>query len=321
MPPVDTTVLDSLDRSNASTLGTGWAAAFTAPSCNIDTNAARAQASSYCANYRDSDTVGPLAMCGLNVGVLAGGDSFASLRASLIAASPTSASWNGYQLLVYAARVVLARIDAGSDTELINYTASAPQAGDDYIVERTTDAGAWELWRRRSGTWTSLGTATDDTYETTFRVGIDIYDPSSAGRLASVFGATLVVGEAPAFTVTPAVTGSPYIGEVLTCDGGTATGDPAPTKTYQWKVNGSDITGENASTYTIDDADLDVGDAVTCTVTATNTAGSDSDTSNSVTILETPTGPEPNCFLMTAGGLVSCVSRVMTAGGLFPPVA
>lgn len=31
--------------------------------------------------------------------------------------------------------------------------------------------------------------------------------------------------------------------------------------------------------------------------------------------------PEPNCYVMTAGGLAPCVSRVMTSGGLFPPLA
>jgi hypothetical protein len=31
--------------------------------------------------------------------------------------------------------------------------------------------------------------------------------------------------------------------------------------------------------------------------------------------------PDPNCYLMTAGGLEPCVSRVKTASGLFPPVA
>lgn len=233
MPPVSTTVLDSYDRANNNTTldGTGisYAAAFGTSECGINGNAARAFSGSYCASYRDTETFGPLAMIGMNVGVLPGGDTFASLRADLIAADPTLSAWDGYQLLVYQTRVVLARITNGGDTELINYTAVAPTAGDDYIAERVDASGTWRLWRQRSATWTQLGSDTvDDTYESsTNRIGIDIYDPSSNGRMNALYGATLVIDD----------------------------------------------------------------------------------------------GPEPNCFAMTAGGLEPCVSRVLTSGGLFPPLS
>lgn len=40
--------------------------------------------------------------------------------------------------------------------------------------------------------------------------------------------------EAPQFTVDPVVTGTPTVGETLTSDDGTVTGNPVPTITYQW---------------------------------------------------------------------------------------
>lgn len=85
---------------------------------------------------------------------------------------------------------------------------------------------------------------------------------------------------APDFTVDPVVTGTPTEGQVLTTTLGTATGTPAPSYTRQWKRNGSPISGEVGGTYTLVLAD--VGATITCTVTATNVAGSDSATSNGV---------------------------------------
>jgi hypothetical protein len=67
---------------------------------------------------------------------------------------------------------------------------------------------------------------------------------------------------------------------VSVTNNGTWTGSPT-SYSYQWKRNASTNIGTNSSSYTLSRADL--GNSVTCVVTATNAAGSASATSNSIT--------------------------------------
>ena len=77
---------------------------------------------------------------------------------------------------------------------------------------------------------------------------------------------------APANTVLPVISGSPYVGQTLACDTGTWTGVPTPTYTYQWKYfGGGNIAGATGSSYVIQPGDS--GTQLTCTVTATNGSG------------------------------------------------
>lgn len=84
-------------------------------------------------------------------------------------------------------------------------------------------------------------------------------------------------GTAPANTVLPAITGTPTSGQTLSVTDGTWTGDAPITYAYQWKADGSAISGATGSTYKLTDSE--VGAAITCTMTATNAAGSASATS------------------------------------------
>lgn len=86
---------------------------------------------------------------------------------------------------------------------------------------------------------------------------------------------------APANTVLPSITSSPTVGTTVTATTGTWTGTPTITYAYQWKLNGTNISGATASTYVIQSGD--VGQSLTVTVTATNSAGSASATSAAVT--------------------------------------
>lgn len=83
---------------------------------------------------------------------------------------------------------------------------------------------------------------------------------------------------APANTVAPAVTGTAKVGQTLSTTDGTWTGTPSPTFTYAWKAGGVAIGGATASTFLL--TNTQHGALITCTVTATNTAGSASATSN-----------------------------------------
>ena len=74
----------------------------------------------------------------------------------------------------------------------------------------------------------------------------------------------------PVNTDLPAITGTAQVGELLTCNTGTWTNSPTG-YTYQWKRDGSTISGATSSTYT--PVELDVGTVLTCTVTASNDDG------------------------------------------------
>lgn len=82
-------------------------------------------------------------------------------------------------------------------------------------------------------------------------------------------------GKKPANTVPPAITGTPTVGQTLTCSNGTWT--KSPTFTRQWNRGGVPIAGATATTRLL--AAEDAGAVMTCTVTATNAGVSSAATS------------------------------------------
>lgn len=78
----------------------------------------------------------------------------------------------------------------------------------------------------------------------------------------------------PANTVAPVITtdGTPEVGETVSCSTGTWTNSPT-SYTYQWRRNGVAISGATASTYTLTVSDVGT-DKIACSVTATNSGGS-----------------------------------------------
>jgi hypothetical protein len=99
--------------------------------------------------------------------------------------------------------------------------------------------------------------------------------------LSTFFGATGGGGgTAPVNTVAPVISGSAVVGATLTVDdNGTWTGSTPITYTYQWN-NGSDIGGATSSTYVVLVGDL--GTNIICKVTATNSIGNATASSNSI---------------------------------------
>lgn len=91
-----------------------------------------------------------------------------------------------------------------------------------------------------------------------------------------------LAGAAPVNTVLPAISGTILVGETLSVTTGTWTGNPAPTYTYQWRVDGSDVVGATTNSYVLQAADE--GFMVDCRVTATNSEGS-------ANVLATSVGP------------------------------
>ena len=81
----------------------------------------------------------------------------------------------------------------------------------------------------------------------------------------------------PVNTVPPSLTfTTAYPGKAVSCVTGTWTGEP--TYKYQWQADGEDLIQAVTSTHTVTLAD--VGEVLTCVVTATNTNGSASAISN-----------------------------------------
>ncbi len=94
---------------------------------------------------------------------------------------------------------------------------------------------------------------------------------------------------APAGAVAPAITGTPTAGHVLSCSPGSWTSQPTAFA-YQWNRDGTPLVGATSSTYTV--ASLDGGTTLTCTVIASNVAGSGSMTSGGVSV---PVPYVPRC--------------------------
>ena len=86
----------------------------------------------------------------------------------------------------------------------------------------------------------------------------------------------------PVNTVVPAISGTPRVGQLLSCTTGTWTGTAPIAYAYQWRRGGATIGGATSATYTAAAAD-DLAN-LTCVVTATNAGGSVSQASNALSI-------------------------------------
>jgi hypothetical protein len=80
-----------------------------------------------------------------------------------------------------------------------------------------------------------------------------------------------VPGVRPEVIQAPQVSGTPTVGQQLTCMRGTWNGAPPPAFTYQWGRDGTSIASATSSTYTAELADE--GHVLSCRVTATNSEG------------------------------------------------
>ncbi|WP_081685717.1 LamG-like jellyroll fold domain-containing protein [Candidatus Solirubrobacter pratensis] len=101
---------------------------------------------------------------------------------------------------------------------------------------------------------------------------------------------TAPAGSPPANTVAPALTGTAETGQTLACSNGSWTNSPT-SFAFQWKRAGTSIPGATSSLYDLQPADE--GQAILCTVTASNGAGSASADSNAVTPTAPATPPAP----------------------------
>src|SRR5437588_2499273 len=99
-----------------------------------------------------------------------------------------------------------------------------------------------------------------------------------------------IPGEKPELVGHPEVSGTPAVGEKLTCVRGTWNGQPPPAFTHQWLRDGVSIAAATSSTYTAEGADL--GHLLSCHVVASNSEGSAEAESSGVAIGRAAPKPE-----------------------------
>jgi hypothetical protein len=97
--------------------------------------------------------------------------------------------------------------------------------------------------------------------------------------------------KAPINTAAPVASGTPAVGQTLSCSNGSWTGIPTPTFTRAWLRDGVPIAGATASTYVVQAADE--GNGLTCKVTAKNASGSVAALSNTLIVPVPPPPPPP----------------------------
>jgi|PlaIllAssembly_1097288.scaffolds.fasta_scaffold124808_4 hypothetical protein len=78
-------------------------------------------------------------------------------------------------------------------------------------------------------------------------------------------------GSAPANVAPPSLIGTPQVGTGTLCSNGTWTGDPTPTYSYQWEIDGAQIAGATLQSFTPPAGSA--GKTLTCMETARNQHG------------------------------------------------
>ena len=115
---------------------------------------------------------------------------------------------------------------------------------------------------------------------------------------------------APINTLAPVISGNALVGSTLTLDSpGSWNGSAPITYTYQWYRGASSISGATNTTYTTQ-SPADIGQVITCHVTATNVYGSSTEPSNPIT----PTTPPLNTLQPAINGVVIPAPRLGLAG-------
>jgi len=153
---------------------------------------------------------------------------------------------------------------------------------------------------------------------------------SAVASLVLVAGAVLVAvitsgaaqaraQAAPSNTSPPTITGVIVVGQTLTANSGTWSGDPTPTFTYQWlrcdSAGGScgAVSGQTGVTYVLTSADA--GRTLRVAVTATNTDGSAQATSGQTGVIMTTGAPSNTSDPVISGTIVQGQTLTVTSGG------
>jgi len=114
------------------------------------------------------------------------------------------------------------------------------------------------------------------------------------------------------------ITGTAENGGTLTASA-TITGDPTPTVAYQWQKIGTNISGETSQTITLDESGMSLsnGNTISCEITATNIAGSNS-AEPTISYVATATGalvvPATSAYFQDPSNIPASTSRITFRG-------
>jgi len=132
---------------------------------------------------------------------------------------------------------------------------------------------------------------------------------NSFGSRSATSSALSIPPGPPVNTTLPLISGSTGVGSTLACSTGAWTFSPS-SYAYQWKRDGTNISGATSSGYVVVSADQ--GHTLACTVTATNVTGSNSATAVGVSI---PAGSPANTVLPAITGSTSVGSTLTCSQG------
>lgn len=125
-------------------------------------------------------------------------------------------------------------------------------------------------------------------------------------------------GPGPANTVPPSISGTPTVGQTLTCNTGTWTGQATITYDFVWR-RGPTSVGTSATYVPVA---ADVGTSLVCTVVATNGLGTAAASSTPVTVTVASTAKPANTDLPTTTGsgvvgtALTCTTGTWTGTGI-----
>jgi hypothetical protein len=141
------------------------------------------------------------------------------------------------------------------------------------------------------------------------------------GLLATLALAGSAVAAAPANTAAPTISGTPKVGSTLTASNGTWSNSPT-TYTYQWRrcaTDGNscgDIVGATSKTYTLTSSDL--YHTIRVAVTAVNTDGKATATSDATDVISSASGPT-NTVKPSVSGSATVGGELTVSNGTWTP--
>jgi chitodextrinase len=253
-----------------------------------------------------------------------GSTSATSGQTAVVAAAPASSCPAGqfksdfFNNMTLSGTPVVSRCDAGVE---FNWGAGSPGSG--VTVDRFSSRLIGQLGFASSGTYTFSVTADDGvrlfvdglllidkwldqpatTYSAsrvlsagTHEVKLEYFENGGAAVLKLAIGAP-VASTPPTNTSVPTISGAAQVGSTLSASGGSWTGSPTPTLSYQWsRCNAGvatcpSIVGANGATYILTASDE--GTTVRVAVTGTNSVGSATATSVQTSVVQGATAPTP----------------------------
>ncbi len=208
------------------------------------------------------------------------------------------------------------RIDNGAPTTLATGPTQALASGDNVAI-RLIGSTITALHFTTGGGWVQV---------LSYDTAADAIRYTAAGSLSLEFktstlddfggGTISAAGAAPVNTALPTISGTATVGQQLTASPGSWTGTPAPTFTYQWircdnaGANCNPIGSATNASYTLVAADA--GNTIAVAVTASNSSGNTTATSQLTGVIQAAGAAPVNTALPTISGTAT-VGQQLTA--------